>query len=818
MRKIILLLLFTIPLVSFAQNIKSLQAVPTSSKIKINGKLDEDAWAKAPAATDFVQFEPNNGAHPSQRTVVKVLYDQTGIYIGAICYDTAPDSIRLDLTQRDEDSPTADAFGVLIDPFNQGLYGYTFIVTAAGVQADKKITPRGDDRSWDAVWLSETRKTDSGWIAEIKIPYSALRFSTAKIQTWKINFFRYIARKQELDSWNFIDKSKPGFVVQSGELTGIKNIKPPLRLAFMPYFSAYANNNAGQWSYFTRGGMDLKYGINESFTLDMMLIPDFGQVESDDQVLNLSPFETYYVEKRQFFTEGSELFNKGRIFYSRRIGAQPIDYYAPYYELNPNEIVETNPNQTQIINATKITGRTQKGLGIGILNAITLPAYATVKDTVTGQVRQVLTQDLTNYNVTVFDQSLKNDSYFSIINTNMWVRGGRRLANATAADYQIRLFDKKYTVSGIAAVSQRYGTDLDQPQIGFANTINFQKSSGKFRYGIENTLRDPNYDINDMGYLRQNNIFETNIWTSYNQYTPQWIFLNWWVRGTYGLHLIYENLALNQEFLHFSLGGTFKNLWSLRIFTYHQLRDELDWYEPRVPGRYFLDPAVTLISANLSTNPSKTVFINLNSRYFFTPDPAKYGYNLGTSTNLRLSSKFNLSYNISYNKEHRYGYVYNTEDSIYFGYRHQQTFTNTVIVRYVFTNRQGIRMRLRHYWSIADYTDQFYTLNEDGTLQPSSFSTNADINFNAFTVDLSYTWNFAPGSELTLMWKNQIYTYETTPEYDFLTNLENTITAPQMNSFSFKILYYLDWLYLKKKTPTVAAQLRELKNKFKMQS
>ncbi len=816
MKNTLLIFLFILPLLTFAQNEKTLQAVRTTEKIKIDGQLNESVWQKAPAATDFVQFEPNNGAKPGQHTVVKVLYDQTGIYIGAYCYDTSPDSIRLDLTQRDEDAPTADAFGIIIDPFNQGLYGYMFIVTAAGVQSDGKITPRGDDRSLDAVWMSETRKTNDGWVAEIKIPYSALRFSTAEKQTWKINFFRYIARYQELDSWNFIDKSKPGFVSQSGLLTGLEDIKPPLRLAFMPYFSAYANNNAGQWSYFTRGGMDLKYGINESFTLDMMLIPDFGQVESDDQVLNLSPFETYYVEKRQFFTEGSELFSKGKIFYSRRIGAEPIDYYAPYEQLQANEVVTSNPSQTQIINATKITGRTQKGLGLGLLNAITLPAYATITDTVTGEQRQVMTQDYTNYNVLVLDQSLNGDSYVSFINTNMWVAGGRRLANTSAADYQIRLFDRKYTVSGVAAVSQRYGSDLDQPQTGFANTFNFEKSSGKFRYGIENVLRDKQYDINDMGYLRQNNIFETNLWTGYNQFTPQWIFINWYVRGTYGLHLVYDNLALHEEFLHFSMGGTFKNLWSLRMFSFHQLKDELDWYEPRVEGRYFRDPAVTFVSAILSTNPSKTLSFNINLRTFFTPDPNKHGYGFSTGSNLRVSSKFNMSYNLDYHNEYRYGYVYNTDTDIYFGYRHQKTITNTVSLRYIFTNKQGIRMRLRHYWSLADYSDQFYVLNEDGTLSPSDFFMNADINFNAFTIDMAYTWNFAPGSEIVLMWKNQIYTYDSQLEYDFFNNLGNTLSAPQMNSLSFKILYYLDWLYLKKKSPAVASQIKQFTHKFKL--
>lgn len=193
----------------------------------------------------------------------------------------------------------------------------------------------------------------------------------------------------------------------------MKNIKPPVRLSFSPYIAAYLEheNNENSAEFIYKGGMDVKYGINESFTLDMMLIPDFGQIQSDDMELNLLPYELYYDEKRQFFTEGIELFERGDIFYSRRIGAEPKFADDANDQLQTNEIITYNPSETQLVNATKISGRTTKGWGIGMINAMSLSSYAEIKDTVTRNNRKIKVQPFTNYNISVIDKSLKNNSY-----------------------------------------------------------------------------------------------------------------------------------------------------------------------------------------------------------------------------------------------------------------------------------------------------------------------------------------------------------------------------------------------------------------------
>ena len=786
------LILFFIVILN-AQELKTLEARYLNSGIKIDGLLNESAWKQASVATDFIQFEPDNGGKASQRTEVRVLYDNSGLYIGAIMYDSATDSIRMDLSKRDE-LGIFDAFSVSVDPFNNGLYAYSFIVSAAGVQTDMKTTKNGEDFSWDAVWDSEVSRFDSGWIAEIKIPFSALRFSTAKEQVWKINFYRFISRKMEISTWQYLDKTKPSLIEQYGLLTGLKDVKPPLRLAFIPYVSAYVNNEQGKWTYKTRGGMDLKYGLNESFTLDMMLIPDFGQVESDDQVLNLSPFETYYVEKRQFFTEGSELFDKAGIFYSRRIGSLPIDSYLPYYSLDNNEVVKSNPSQTQIVNATKITGRTNRDLGIGILNAITSPAYAVIEDTITGEQRKFMTQGWTNYNVFVLDQPLKNNSYFSFINTNVWVEGGRLFSDVAGTDFQFRFADGLVTVVGNTIMSQRY-TNETEPQIGFRTNLGLEKSKGNFQYGISTDVMDDKYDINDLGFLRRNNRIESRVWMKYSQVKASKLFLNWSTSLSYTYRSLYTEGKFETSAFHLNMFLQFKNLWSLYIFNYTEIRDEFNWYEPRIWGRFYRDPRNTFIGTSLKTDPTKKISYSFRINGYYA-NTYKKGYSTRLEIIARISNNFNANYLIDYSSGSRFGFVdYINYDTIYFGHREQQTITNTINLRYNFTNKHSLNVRVRHYWSIADYSDQYYLLGYDGNLYATNFATNADINYNAFTIDLIYTWNFAPGSELTFMWKNQIFTFTNDIYYNILDNLTQTIASPQSNILSIKILYYLDWTY-----------------------
>ncbi len=407
---------------------KNIQATKVTEAPRIDGILDDPIWANAKVAGDFVQYSPYSGEQSRYKTEVRILYDNSALYIGAMMFDSSPDSIFKELGERDSDrSLNADNFGIDISPYNDGINGATFKVSVSGVQSDRppRVSMRGmggmrGGDTWDAVWESRTTITDNGWIAEIRIPYSALRFPGDAVQTWGLNFWREVKRTREQSSWNYVDREIGTTFNHLGELSNIRDIEPPLRLSLTPYVSGYLekyNSNPIGASY--NGGLDLKYGINESFTLDATLVPDFGQVRSDDQVLNLTPFEVKFNENRPFFMEGTELFNKGGIFYSRRIGSKPQGYYTADDELDTHEQVRGNPPEAGLINATKFSGRTRSGLGIAVFNAMTKGMYATVIDTLSDDTREVLTGPFTNYNMLVIDQIIGRNSFVNLTNTNV---------------------------------------------------------------------------------------------------------------------------------------------------------------------------------------------------------------------------------------------------------------------------------------------------------------------------------------------------------------------------------------------------------------
>jgi hypothetical protein len=410
----ILLLTLNLP----GQTKKQVHALKTQAEINIDGLLDETSWKDANTADHFIQYEPNNGSASNYKTEVHFLCTDYAIYVGAQMYDSKPDSIMKQLSRRDELGQT-DFFGISIDPFNDAQTGYTFIVSSGNIQYDARQSDN-EDSSWDAVWESAVRINEQGWVAEMEIPYSALRFPNKVDQIWGLNIVRNMQRSREKSFWNPVDAMVDGYLKQAGTLLGIHEIEPPIRLSLTPYVSGYVfkNSESSGFDYSLHGGMDLKYGINESYTLDMMLIPDFGQVESDNKEFNISAFETYYEEKRPFFTEGTELFNKGEIFYSRRIGSVKDNYKEMDMNLQTHEEISINPSETDLINVSKISGKGKKGFSLGLLNGMAKAAYATITDTISGTTRKIQTQPFTNYNVLVFDQSLKNNSYVSLTNTN----------------------------------------------------------------------------------------------------------------------------------------------------------------------------------------------------------------------------------------------------------------------------------------------------------------------------------------------------------------------------------------------------------------
>ncbi len=793
---LVAILLFTTIISVTAQTKKTVECYVIDEPLKIDGILDESCYAEALPAKDFVQLQPYNGKPSYQPSEVYFFYDQNAIYVGAMLYDSAPDSIYNFLSERDNIG-MSDYFGVYFDPYNEGQLAFGFFITPAGVQTDIKAIKTSydyEDDSWDAVWQSKTSITNKGWIVEMRIPYSALRFPIKDIHTWGMNMFRNIRRYNSNNSWNMVDRNVDGFIHQQGIMTGIKNIKPPVRLSFSPYVATYFEHreSTGESDFVYRGGLDLKYGLNESYTLDMMLIPDFGQIQSDDKQLNLSPYELYYQERRQFFTEGVELFNRGDIFYSRRIGSYPKFSSDASDNLNDDEIVDDMPSETQLVNATKVSGRGKNGMAVGILNAMSLNSYATIKDTITNASRDVLVQPFTNYNVSVIDQSLKNNSYISLINTNMMVANNPFMANVTATEFQFRDKNLKYALSGKGGVSYRGAEDKET---GWFADLELAKNKGKWTYGVEQSAISDDYNPNDMGYLQRNNRFDTDAYLSFRQVEPFSIFRQNYSNIWYEQNRVMEPWdLLNHEFGGYTSFQFINNYYFEVNFAY--TCNGRDYDEPRVDGRYFYKANSHNYNFYISSDHTKKLHGYAYFGSFKRPDRDQKEYWCGLGLEYQIGQKLNLEFDTSYDTEtNDYGYVNSNDDqdSISFGRRNVATIENVLELEYTFNNKLSLELRGRHYWSGVEYKD-FYLLQEDGSLNhDENYDENHDYNFNAFNIDMVLRWVFAPGSEMTLGWKNSIFDVDDRSIQNYKKNLDIIWRSPQTNTISFRILYYIDY-------------------------
>ncbi len=802
MRVILILVLLASSLIGSAQIKKQMTAGVLTEPLKIDAKLTESVYSSVQPAEDFTQVQPYNGKPSMQPTKVWIFYDQFAVYVGAQCYDSAPDSIFNLLTARDNFG-MFDYFGVYLDPYNSGQLAYGFFLSPAGTQLDMKaIKSDGDneDGLWDAVWESKTEINDKGWSLEMRIPYSALRFPVKDVQTWGVNFYRNIRRYNSNNSWNFVDRNVSGFIHQEGELLGIKNIKPPVRLSLSPYAAAYLEKSGSHASteFVYKAGMDLKYGLSDSHTLDMMLVPDFGQIRSDDKQLNLSPYEIYYDEKRQFFNEGTELFQRAGIFYSRRIGAEPVFKDKAENDLHTNEVISKNPTATQMLNATKISGRTSNGVGVGVLNAMTLASFAEIRDTLNGSTRKVKTQPFTNYNVAVVDLSMKNNSYVSLINTNMSMQGSDFMANVVATDFELRNKSKMFAIKGKGGISYTGETDK---VTGYAGYLELAKNKGKLQYGASQSFFDNKFDMNDMGYLKHNNLVQSNAYIRYNINEPFGIFRE---LDFYG-NLTNKRLYMpNVESGHEGEAGVealFLNNHGLGLYTGYG-SDRNDYFETRVENRYLKENRFNWLNMIYHTDNRKKLNFFVRLGGYLQPPKNQKGYWLSTETNWRIGQKLRLSHELELNRDFNdFGFAdkNSSGDSIVIAGRDVYSVSNILNADYAFSTKLGLTFRARHYWSASD-NRKYYLLNGNGSLNPDFTTTeNYNENYNILNIDLNFRWVFAPGSELSVAWKNEIFGSSSFPELSYFRNMQNLAGLSQVNSLSVKVLYYIDYNVLRQK-------------------
>jgi hypothetical protein len=775
---------------------KTLNITRANTAPKIDGILDDSVWETAEIATGFIQFRPEigNTLPPEQRTEVKMTYDDKAIYVAAYLYDD-PSKIMKQLTSRDNFGQN-DFFAVILNPNNDAQNDTQFFVFASGQQADAIANPSiGEDFSWNAVWQSAVKIMEDGWVVEIEIPYRTLRFPDQQEPTWGLQFHRHFRRDRSQFTWNEFDPTQGNIGLYHGELKGLKNLKPPVRLNLYPFSTGIVNSFDGDTDTDLTFGMDVKYGITDNFTLDATLVPDFSQAGFDNVVLNLGPFEQTFSEQRQFFTEGVDLFSKGDLFFSRRVGSAPTGELA----LSDNE--EANvPNEVKVLNAIKVSGRTKEGLGIGIFNAITEKTEATITNTDTGEKRREVVEPFTNYNILVVDKQFNGNSSISLINTNVMREGNFRDGNATALVTSLQNKRNTYRINAEAKMSNVNYQNTDS-ETGFSSFLYVGKTHGNLRYSFEHRFADTKYEINDLGLNFRNNFnnFGADIW--YQIFEPKGNLnsyrINAWVN--------YRNLANPGVFTGMNFGGRyFAQTKQLNAYAFNfniQPGKQYDYFESR-DGRPFIYENIVSTGGFYSSNYNKVFAYDIDVNLFkiFEDGRDLFGYNLFLSPRWRPNDKLLMVYSLSLNMANgQRGYATFEDDQPIFGERNRKRLTNSISANYTFNPFNTVALTFRHYWDTVKYDRELFTLLDNGRLTTDSGYTvnNVDndpnINFSTWNIDLSYSWQFAPGSFLTALYRNQLFNFDTMSEDSYSESLGTLFEQPIQHTFSVRLQYFIDF-------------------------
>jgi hypothetical protein len=658
----IIVILFTLLSYSYSQDTiakKIYTTVFTETAPIIDGYMSDDCWNLVEWGGDFIQMHPEENKPPSQETSFKILYDNDYLYVLIRAFDTEAEKISRIISRRDYF--TGDMVEINIDSYFDKQTAFSFSALASGAKGDEAITQNGNnwDDSWNPIWYLKTSIDDKGWTAEMKIPFSQLRFGKKDEQVWGIQLMRHIWRLEERSRWQFIPKGAPGYVHLFGELHGIKNIQPKRHIELLPYavtklerFEKEEGNPFldGKSSGYS-AGLDGKIGITNDLTLDFTINPDFGQVEADPSEVNLTAFETYFSERRPFFIEGKNIYQftpnrsivihnmqSDNLFYSRRIGRYP--HYYP--SVTGGEYVDM-PDATTIIGAAKLSGKTRKGLSIGILESVTANEEAEIDNE--GTRRKESVEPLTNYFVGRLQQDFNKGEtvlggIITAVNRNIENPALNYLpasAYAGGIDFKHNWKERTWYVAGNAEFSHIRGEeeaiiylqrssaryyqrpDADYLSIdssatslsGYAGTIKFGRGSQKkLQFESSVTLRSPGLEFNDVGYMRYSDIIHHGSWAAYYIRNPFAIFNNFYLNTNYWMYWncsgkllsFYTNLNFNTQF---------KNRWYLNGSFTRQSKSTSTTFLRGGPS--FISPGNLGINLNISSDQSKNITFNIGN-------------------------------------------------------------------------------------------------------------------------------------------------------------------------------------------------------------
>jgi hypothetical protein len=818
-------------------------AVPATSPIVLDGKLNEEIWQQAPAIEEFIQRDPAEGRPATMRTEARVAYDDNALYVAVRAHDSDASKIVGILTRRDQRSPS-DWIRIVVDSYFDRRSAYEFGVNPVGVKTDRYYFNDGQsDDSWDAVWEVEVDRDSTGWRAEFRIPFSQLRFNNTTGGPVGFSVIREVGRLAETSSWPLLSRNASGFVSQFGELRGLRMSGAPKRFELMPYSVGKVDTrpvdasdpltdspNAGGSI-----GLDLKYAVTPGLTLTATANPDFGQVEADPAVVNLDAFETFFPERRPFFVEGSGTFrfnmdcNDGNctgMFYSRRIGRAP--------QGSPNTIdgeYSTQPDSATIIGAAKLTGRVA-GFSIGALTAATARENAEIAGALSVGHRSQTVEPLTGYTVLRARKEFNNQSSLGFMTTST----NRQLdsevsfladnAYAGGVDYDWRI-TPMYNVSGYFAGTHIKGntdairrlqesnvhgyqrTDADYVDVdpfattlnGHAGSIAFGKISGEStRFSSFFGYKSPGFDTNDLGFMRRADEKSQSNWFQWRNFTP-------------GKYVRTRNFNINQyQSWNFGgdrtfSGGNINSHWT--FVNYYSIggginadaapfRDRVTRGGPGVLG----NPSRLNLWYYANTDGRKALSFFFNGNHW-TDNHNSSRHGIGPGFNWRATSSMSLNMGFWYNVNHDDS-QWVTNESLangsaryVFGRIDQKTLSINTRFNYTVTPTLSLQVYAEPFVSAGDYSN--YKELVDGRAEkyedryrPYAYSGNADFNIRSFRTTNVLRWEYRPGSQLFLVWQQGKSDFQDYGDFRFGRDFSGVFSAPSRNVFLIKFSYWLN--------------------------
>ena len=807
----------------------------TNAKIKLDGKLDDAVWANAEGGRGFLVWDPDRGTDPSEETVFKVAYDGGGIYFAVACLENDPANIAGNLARRDRFS-NSDLVSIYIDPYFDKNTGYNFKVNPLGVKVDAYMYNNGDrDEDWNCVWDAETFQDERGWYAEIYVPFSSIRYRPSEEMTWGLQVYRYMHTRGEDTSWVTWDRELNGFISRFGELRGLREVKNPRQLEMRPYILGKSQDYAepdfsDSPEQATNMGLDMKYGVTADLTLNATANPDFGHVESDPAVLNLSPFENFFEEKRPFFVEGSRFFRHPdfNMFYSRRIGL--------------------GDPSSRIRAAGKMTGKTKNGVSLGLL-----AAHADLASS--GRHIDSMFKKGTNPETFLISRVGKEfnegNQSFNVMGTYAHRDLSRgftgydgsdstaivnRDAVTAGLDFDLYWKDRTYNIQGSAVasdISDKYSGD----KTGHGGNLDVRKVGGNFRGGTWGRWESDKLDINDVGFLSAPDEMNTGLWGQW-RYNPEGesktfnqarVNLNYWYGWLYGARTGYD-VDTDEE--AWSYGAGLPQETGGNVNGWMQFRNYYDaWWgisynhESRNRwgtrgGPLMREPTTYGGWYGAGTDSRKQIRFNLDGNYF-ADRVGNNSANIFLGMRWRASSALDLSLNTGFRNRHD-----DTEwlenvtlsdrpgsdgtgiggISYVFGRIHQQTLDITLRSSVLFTRDQSLDIYLQPFMTTGDYTNarelaradsyDFFDYSETRSDGSTYRAEDSDFSYTALNFNLVYRWEFRPASTLFLVWTHAKETFDQRidngPGYENNLGVGDMTNVEGENLFMAKISYWFN--------------------------